>query len=66
MEVDVRTGSMAITDIRFSDTLKLTGGEDKQNVKVENAAGQANVICTKAEIPNLIKALQLAQKTWGA
>lgn len=64
MEVDIRQGNASIDAIRFSDGLKLTGGPNLPNIKVENQAGNATIICAKAEIPALIRALQLAAKTW--
>ncbi len=64
MEVDVRQGNASIDAIRFSDGLKLTGGPNLPNIKVENQAGNSTIICSKAEISALIRALQLAAKTW--
>lgn len=66
MEVDVREGQAGIiSSIRFTNGLKLTGAADLPNIKVENLAGQSNVLCGKDDIDNLIKALQLAKRTWG-
>lgn len=66
MEVDVRNGAAGIiSSIRFTDGLKLTGSAAAPNIRVENQAGQSQPLCAKADIANLIRALQLASRTWG-
>lgn len=66
MELDVRQGNISIDGIRYSDGMKLTGSDNLPNIKIENQAGNQTVLCAKTDIDNLVKALHLAQKTWGA
>jgi hypothetical protein len=66
IDVDVRKQTeFSVTGLIFAKNRKLTGAPDNDVVSVENATGVSAPLCQKADIPDLIKALQAAQKIWG-
>ena len=67
MEIDARDAVPPTIDaIRFAGDRVLTGGPSKDNIrlKLDSDTGNGSLICAKADIPNLIKALQIVIKQW--
>lgn len=66
MEIDVRgPGGFDVTSIRYSGSMSLMGSPSTDNITAHNNdTGQQLVVCKKAEIDDLIEALQAVKKFW--
>lgn len=62
--VDVRQ-PLEVTEIQFADDYSLVGDTENNLLSIKRISdGQSRVIATKADVPSLIKALNLSTRFW--
>jgi hypothetical protein len=66
MEIDIRNGQPTVVDsVRFSADQVVVGADANVALGIRRDGQQVRALCNKADVPDLIKALQAALKLWA-